>query len=284
MTNCLFLEVIFKSILAGLSIGLGGLIFSIVNFTFNQYVNKSKYYVELGKIIASDLFSIGLWTVCQFKLMLFTGKIGLIFESIQGCSYYPNLLIMLIFNLSAAYGFGLAVYYLMKLFKDNSIVDRYKSFCLSIATGKYTNTNHLRVLFQAMFCGLCVYMAVKSFSLFNGSFKGVLILNYFVLCFVWSGFQHCIANTYYFGQVGSFNRDVSTNVAICIIGNWLGTFVVSLLHTYLINKPVVEESSSSSYSSDLPLDNKADKPKTCRRSILDRQISDSSDDATYSDI
>ena len=60
-----------KGILAGLSIGLGGFLYIV-----------SIHYIsgELGKVIGSFLFAVGLFTVCTFSLHLYTGKIGLVFE------------------------------------------------------------------------------------------------------------------------------------------------------------------------------------------------------------
>ena len=56
-----------KGILAGLSIGLGGFLYILM-----------VHYVpgELGKVLGSFLFAVGLFLVCTFNLSLYTGKIG----------------------------------------------------------------------------------------------------------------------------------------------------------------------------------------------------------------
>jgi len=255
MTTCLSIFIfIIKSITAGISIGLGGLIFSLTNTVFQQYINKSSYWLELGKIIASDLFSVGLWLVCRFKLMLYTGKIGTIFESNQsvGISYYVQLFIMMILNVAAAYGFGLGVYYLTDYFKSIEFVNAYMLYSLNVITNGKVSINHLKTLFQSFFCGTCVYLSVKAYIVFNGNWKAVIILNWFVFIFVYNGFQHCIANSFYFGQstpTNQLNKNIFINVAICVIGNCLGTLPVSLLSNYLIDFHSSNSSSSSKSSS-----------------------------------
>ena len=67
-----------KGILAGLSIGLGGFLYVLMT----HYIDG-----ELGKLLGSLLFSIGLFLVCTFYLSLYTGKIGLIYEKKQELSF-----------------------------------------------------------------------------------------------------------------------------------------------------------------------------------------------------
>ena len=63
-----------KGILAGLAIGLGGFLYIIMTFALHGEL------AELGKVLGSLLFSVGLFLVCKFSLSLYTGKIGLIYE------------------------------------------------------------------------------------------------------------------------------------------------------------------------------------------------------------
>lgn len=76
---------VYKGILAGLAIGLGGFLFTLMTYALPN---------ELGKILRALLFPIGLSIVCIFKLFLFTGKIGLVFESKQTKDFYINLPLM----------------------------------------------------------------------------------------------------------------------------------------------------------------------------------------------
>ena len=66
-------------ILAGLAIGLGGFLYILMI----RYVQG-----ELGTVLGSILFSVGLLTVCCCSLSLYTGKVGGVFEHYQQKYYY----------------------------------------------------------------------------------------------------------------------------------------------------------------------------------------------------
>lgn len=214
------LIVFIQSIAAGLSISLGGALFVGSKFVFTYADSK---WSEFGTLIGSDLFSVGLIIVCAFRLMLYTGKIGLMFETCQGGFYFFSLIVMLIGNLGSAYGAGLLLNYLLK----NS---RFVVIDTSVAEAKLnlsTVTDYVKCVMQSMFCGSCVHIGVKCFNMFR-NVKGAVITNFAVLMFVYSGFQHCIANTFYFGCAKLFNTKVLINVAICVVGNSLGTIPIAL--------------------------------------------------------
>ena len=216
--------VIFKSILAGVSIGLGGFIYIASRWSFNNYITS---YNEFGNVIGSDLFSIGLLLVCRFQLMLYTGKIGLTFESSQSAEYWVNIFIMLIFNISSAYALGMLANYLLSFWTNKSLLNT----AIAIASGKTnckTVNDYVKTSVQSIFCGTCVHIGVRCYQTVNG-FSAFMLTNWFVFIFVYSGFQHCIANSFYFGIARLFNNDVYINVAICVVGNMLGTIPVALI-------------------------------------------------------
>lgn len=238
---------IVESVLAGLSIGLGGCVYSLVNALFRCYLNKSnnEYVNEVGVVLSSSLFSIGLLLVCRFSLLLYTGKVGLMFERKQSMKYYIGLLFMMLINVVSSYGLGVGVYHLMNHFKVSSFCNVFVSFSNELCKSKL-GLNHLKVLVQSFFCGSCVYLSVKSFNVVVFRFKGVILLWWFVFMFVYNGLQHCIANSYYFGQANMLNKDVVVNVVICVIGNCLGVSPVVML----FNKLNICDNSSDGYSSD----------------------------------
>ena len=76
---------------------------------------------------------------------------------------------------------------------------------------------------------VCVYLAVKAFSLNRLKPIGILLLVFFVFVFVYSGFQHCIANMFYFGFGNHINGYTFINLAFCILFNSLGPIFGVLL-------------------------------------------------------
>lgn len=198
-----------KGILAGLAIGLGGFLYVLmVHFVQG----------ELGRVLGSLLFAVGLFTVCTCMLHLYTGKIGMVYEGKQTKDFYISLPVMLIGNAIGAFGFGFALW---AIFKDTSVMETVNRICSSRTT-LASFDDFLAVIVQSTLCGVCVYLAVKAFSLNRLKPVGILLLVFFVFVFVYSGFQHCIANMFYFGFGNHINGYTFINLAFCILFNSLG--------------------------------------------------------------
>ena len=216
------LESTYKGLLAGLAIGLGGFLYIIMC----HYVPG-----ELGKVLGSILFAVGLFLVCTFGLHLYTGKIGLVYEGKQTKEFYISLPIMLIFNAIGAFGIGYICYF---IFKDTEVMNTVNAVCASRTTLETFN-DYLALMVKSFLCGLCVYLAVKCFNLNRLKPLGIGLLVLFVFIFVYSGFQHCIANMFYFGFGNHINGFTFVNLAFCILFNSLGP-VTGVLMFNLFNK------------------------------------------------
>ena len=206
----------FKSILAGLAIGVGGLLY----ITMTHFVPG-----ELGKVLGNILFAVGLFTVCTFSLSLYTGKIGLIYEGKQEKDYYITLPVMLIGNAIGAFSLGFICYF---IFKDNEIMNTVNSVCSSRTT-LFTFNDYLSLFVRSFLCGVCVYLAVKCFNLRRLKPLGILLLVFFVFVFVYCGFQHCIANMFYFGFGNHISGYTFINLLFCILFNSLGPVIGALM-------------------------------------------------------
>ena len=199
-----------KGILAGIAIGFGGFLFVIMTYWIKN---------DLGKALGSILFSIGLFTVCFCYLSLYTGKIGVVFEGKQEKEFYFALPIMLVGNFIGACFIGYLAYI---LFKDTDVLAR----AVAVAESRIVYSDfstYLNTFIRAIFCGLCVYLAVKSFAMNRMKFVGIFLLVFFVFLFVYAGFEHCIANMFYFSFGNRWTWDSFFNILIVILGNSLGT-------------------------------------------------------------
>ena len=201
-----------KGILAGLTIGLGGFLYVIMT----HFVEG-----ELGKILGSTLFAVGLFLVCTFKLSLYTGKIGMIYEGKQNRDYYISLPIMLIGNAIGAFALGYLCFF---IFKDTKVMDTVNGVC-SIRTTFNNYNDVLSCIVKSTLCGTCVYLAVKCFNLDRLKPLGIALLVFFVFVFVYCGFQHCIANMFYFGFGNHIKGFTFLNLGLCILFNSVGPIV-----------------------------------------------------------
>ena len=199
-----------KGILAGLSIGVGGFLYILMV----HYVDG-----EGGKVLGSFLFAVGLFTVCTFYLALYTGKIGLVFEKKQDSKFYVSLPVMLVGNAIGAISLGYMCY---AIFKNTEVMTTVSSVCAS-RTSLLTFNDYLSLMIRSFLCGLCVYLAVKSFNKDRLKPLGIVLLVLFVFVFVYAGFQHCIANMFYFGFGNHFTHETYINLVLCILFNSIGT-------------------------------------------------------------
>mgnify|MGYP002869408121 FL=1 len=99
-----YLKAFVLSIFAGLAIGLGSLVYTVVSAYFTS---------RGGMMFASALFSIGLILVCVFSLQLYTGKIGMVFDDKNKIGEnLVNLPIILFGNAVGAFALGIICHFM----------------------------------------------------------------------------------------------------------------------------------------------------------------------------
>lgn len=183
------------SILAGMAISLGGLVYTI------------GLPLHIG--IAAFAFSIGLCLVFKFKLNLYTGKIGFLCYNID----MKFILVCLFGNIiGSAFFAGIT-----------NILFPYLNFA-SICTGKLSK-NPFIYFVASMCCGVIIYLAVVLFNKSNERYYTTTIC---VMVFILLGFEHSIANSYFFFANGDMIGWLKT-VPLAIVGNGLGSIGFNFL-------------------------------------------------------
>lgn len=208
---------VYKGILAGLAIGLGGFLFTLMTYALPN---------ELGKILGALLFPIGLSIVCIFKLFLFTGKIGLVFESKQTKDFYINLPLMYIGNIIGSLILGYICY---AIFRNADLFSRINAIAINKTNFDIGYEYYLMLIVKSLITGLCVYLAVKSYGLIKNKFVGVFLIFVFIFIFVYIGGDHCVANMYYFSFANSWTGYAFLNIVLATICNSIGTIPGVLL-------------------------------------------------------
>ncbi len=193
------LKTLFGGIAAGFMVGIGGTV----------------YLAAEHQVVGAVLFSVALLTILFSGMYLFTGKIGLFAERVN----LPDALrlpIGLVGNWIGAVTCGLAVSY-----AKPSLVEAAKSLCQTkIALPP------LRLLLLGAFCGVLMYAAVKPATLKTPSYLGVLFaIPTFILC----GFEHSIADIFYFTAAGMFTANRTLTILLVVIGNTLGGMLIPAL-------------------------------------------------------
>lgn len=141
-------------------------------------------------IIGSLLFSVGLLTVLKLKLNLFTGKAPYI------CNNKPSyILFTLLVWLGNFAGTGLTAFLISFTRIKDKIIER----CISVAQMKI-NDNLLSLFILAIFCGIMMYIAVDTYinQSKDKNFTSGLIVVLCVSVFILAGFEHSVADMFYF--------------------------------------------------------------------------------------
>lgn len=190
-----------KSILAGIMIAVGGTVYLSLD----------------NKVVGASLFTIGLVSVLLCNFNLYTGKIGYLVNNFN-LKYIKEMFITLVGNFIGASFIGFILRY-------TRIYSNVKSKADILAVAKL-NDSLLSIFILSIFCGLLMYFAVNGFKKVN-DFGKYLVVYLGVVVFILCGFEHCIANIYYFSVADVWSLKTLGYVGVMILGNSLGSFILS---------------------------------------------------------
>lgn len=196
------IEILIKSILAGIMIGIGGTIYLSLD----------------NKIVGSILFAIGLFIIVVYSFNLYTGKIGYLINNFSK-KYIRELIITLIGNFIGTLFVGF-------ILKYTRIYTMISEKAKTLADIKLNDTS-ISILILSFFCGILMYLAVntykevKDIGKYLAVFLGVIV---FILC----GFEYCIANMYYFSVSSTWSLNTLLYLLVMILGNSLGGILIPL--------------------------------------------------------
>lgn len=189
-----------KAVLAGVCIALGGTVYLSVE----------------NKIIGSLLFTIGLYAIVLNGLFLYTGKIGYLVVEQNKKEYLKILLTTWIGNLV---GTGIGALAVLQT-RISGIAENVDAICANKLVD-----SPVSIFILAVFCGMLMYIAVDGFKE-----KGnPLILFMGVSVFILSGFEHCIANMFYFSLAGVWSVKAFLYLLIMTAGNSIGGILIPLI-------------------------------------------------------
>ncbi len=193
-------------ILAGLSIALGGTVFLSVD----------------NRVIGAVCFTVGLFVVCTFGFNLFTGKVCYVFE--QGRSYALDLPLIWLGNLAGAW---LTAFLERQTRTGAALAEKAQALC----TAKL-NDSLLSIFILAIFCNIMIFIAVDGFKNNPHPAGKYLSLVFGIVTFILCGFEHCVANMYYFSVAGLWSWKALGYVLIMTLGNAVGGVLLPLLRQW----------------------------------------------------
>ena len=190
-------------ILAGISISLGGTVFLLC----------------ADKTVGALLFSVGLFCVCVFGFNLFTGKVCYVFDNDK--QYALALPVIWISNLIGAVCTGL-------LESVTRMGPQLADKAAAVCQGKLDQTP-LSTFVLAVFCNIMIYIAVEGYKNIPHEFGKYLAILFGVIVFILCGFEHCVANMYYFTVGGVWGWKAIGYLMLMTLGNAAGGVLIPLL-------------------------------------------------------
>ena len=193
-----FVKKITDGIMAGLLISVGGCVF----------LNSS------DQVVGAIFFSVALLCICMRGYSLFTGKICYI-PANHSKEAFSVLLLGLLGNLIATVIAGYAVRYAIP-----SIGAAAETVCAAKLEQEF-----LQTLIRGIFCGMMVYLSVAIYREKNTP-VGILFC---IPTFILSGFEHSIADIFYFAASGIVSLKACGFLWTVILGNVLGGMLLPVL-------------------------------------------------------
>ncbi|MBR3178370.1 MAG: formate/nitrite transporter family protein [Clostridia bacterium] len=193
------LKKILSGISAGVCICLGGAVFLACE----------------NRIAGAILFSVALLCICMKGYALFTGKVGYIPEA-HDKDAVSLLLLALLGNAIATVAGGYLIALGLPKLKTAA-----ETICLSKLDQQWWET-----LIRGTFCGILMYLAVSTYR----DNKTPLGIMFCIPVFILSGFEHSIADIFYFAASGIVSLKAFVFLWLVILGNSIGGMLLPVIN------------------------------------------------------
>ena len=202
-------------ILAGISISLGGTVFLLCD----------------SKIVGALFFTVGLFCVCVFGFNLFTGKVCYVFDN--DLKYALMLPVIWLGNLVGA----LFTAFIEKFTRlAPALTEKAASVCeTKLSQGL------LSAFILAFLCDIMIYIAVEGYKSAQHEIGKYLAIFFGVTVFVICGFEHCVANMYYFTIGNAWSWNAALYMLVMTLGNAVGGVFIPLLRKIINDKPKAQK-------------------------------------------
>ncbi len=205
-----FLNDFLKSLMAGIMISIGAIIFLSCE----------------SKLAGAVLFAVGLLTICEFGLNLYTGKIGyVVYPGETPLKKTAFLVTVWVGNLCGTFLSGLA----FQSVGNSAIID--KAFTLAQTK---LEQNFFSTLILGVFCGILMFTAVDVFKRNAEKPARHIGILFCVPVFILCGFEHSIADMAYFSLSPLstlFSGKAFLFLAAVTLGNSIGGILLPLVFT-----------------------------------------------------
>ena len=198
-----YIDILLRAFLTGILIAIGG----AVNLSCDN------------RYIGAFLFGTGLFTILTFGLALYTGKVGYAVENKP--SYLIDLVVIWVGNFLGTLFTGIV----LNLTRIGAAMSEKAA---GLCDTKLADSP-LSIFILAFFCGMLMFIAADGYKNLTNPLAQMLAIFLPVMVFILSGFEHCVANMFYFSVAGMWNGDSALSMLIMTLGNSVGGIFIPLL-------------------------------------------------------
>ena len=208
-----FSKTFLYAVLAGGCIALGGVGFLSVD----------------NRVMGAVFFSVGLFTILTFGYNLYTGKICYIFE--RDLRYALGIPVIWVGNLVGAW-------LTAEVLKCTRFGPALAEKALTVSQAKLDDSL-LSLFILAIFCNFLIYLAVDGYNNSTYELGKYLAVFYGVVVFIVVGFEHCVANMFYYSMAGVWDGHAWVTMIVMTLGNGVGGVGLRLLNHWRKERPKV---------------------------------------------
>ena len=202
------INILIRAFLTGLAIGIGGTVFLSCE----------------SKVIGAALFGTGLFVILPFGFYLYTGKVGYIAEN--KLPYVGEVALIWVGNLIGTFTMAK----LVLLTRIAGIAAKADTMCQV-----KMNDSLLSLFILAIFCGMLMFIAADGYKKIEHSAGKFLAIFLPVIVFILSGFEHCIANMFYFSIASAWTAKSFGYLIVMSLGNAAGGMLIPLCRKAMTN-------------------------------------------------
>ena len=195
-----------SAVLGGACIGFGGTAFLSLD----------------SKVLGALFFTVGLFVICTFGLNLYTGKVCYICE--RDRAYAIQVPVIWLGNVAGTGLVALAV----RWSRIAPLAEKARAMCqIKLDDGL------LSLFILGILCNIFIYIGVEGYNTNPHEVGKYVALFFGVMVFILCGFEHCVADMFYFSVAGMWSGSALLRLIVITVGNAVGGVIFPLVRNYL---------------------------------------------------
>lgn len=201
-----YLKTFVSGILGGMAVSFGGVVFLSLD----------------NKVLGALFFTVGLFVICSFGLNLFTGKVCYIFQN--DAAYLKNIPVIWLGNLAGSF----LVAGMVHVTRIAGIAEKAAAMC-AVKTGD----SLLSLFVLGILCNIFIYIGVEGYKTIPHEIGKYIALFFGVMVFILCGYEHCVADMFYFAVGGAWSGHAVVCLLVITLGNAVGGVFFPLVRGWL---------------------------------------------------